>query len=115
MSLENDVERMTKYFREKGIPHDPGYIYVLKAENGLYKIGKTKNVKKRISAIKTASPVKIEIHLLFQSSDMNKAEGMLHEMFSEFREIGEWFRIGEKEFQRIYEREGDHILLRCYM
>ena len=87
--MSNEVEKVTDFYKERGIKHNTGYVYILEAANGLYKIGKTNNPKSRIRTIKTSSPVKISLYRLFQSSDMDIAESMLHDFFSDFREIGE--------------------------
>lgn len=113
--MENEVNKIAKFYNERGIKHNPGYVYILSSDNGLYKIGKSKDPKGRINTLKTASPVKIELYRLFMSSDMDDAEAMLHYMFSDFREIGEWFRLSEKELQELNDREGDHLLTHCFI
>lgn len=110
-----EVQKAINLYEERGITYDFGYVYLVKAENGLYKIGKSKNVAQRFKSLKTASPVKLELFLTFQTSDMTQAEEMLHFIFSEFREIGEWFRLGKEEILEILDREGDHVLSRCYI
>lgn len=113
----SQVEGILEFYKESGFRHDRrvGYVYVVKAENGLYKIGKTQNPKSRISSLQTSSPVKLDLFCLFYSSDMDTAEIMLHDMFEETREIGEWFRLTDSHIDDLNRREGDHILERCFV
>jgi hypothetical protein len=112
---KNDVDRISEFYAERGIKHNPGYVYVLKAANGLYKIGKSKNPSQRISNIKTSSPERLEVYAVFSSSDMDMGEVCLHLMFEEKREMGEWFRLNQDDLDSIEERGVDHILLRCFI
>lgn len=113
--MKNEVERALEAYQELGVTADVGYIYILKATNGLYKIGKTQNLNNRIKTIRTASPVKIEVYRVFQSTEYSKIELHLHSLFSDFREIGEWFRLTDEELATIDEIQGDHTLLPCYL
>jgi hypothetical protein len=113
--MKNEVERAIEAYGELGVKPDVGYIYILKAANGLYKIGKTQNLNSRIKTIRTASPVKIEVYRVFQSTEYSKIEIHLHRLFSDFREIGEWFRLTNAELETVDEIQGDHTLLPCYV
>ena len=74
------------------------YVYFIEADNGLVKIGKSKDVRKRLSALRGASP--INLRLLF-SIDCNgqaiKTEKHFHKMFAAKRKHGEWFGLNKKE------------------
>lgn len=111
----NEVEKVTQFYKERGIKHNVGYVYVLKADNGLYKIGKSKDPSGRIKSLYTASPAKLEIYRIFLSSDYHAAEEALHEEFKDYREVGEWFRLPQVELDSLNSRPDDHFLLSCYI
>lgn len=113
--MKSEVEKALEFYKERGIKSNPGYVYILKADNGLYKIGMSSNPKGRIKAIRTASPVKVVLYRLFYSSNMADAEAMLHLMFEDFRVCGEWFNLSNVELEILNDREGDHILEHCYI
>ena len=54
------------------------------------KIGRAKDVQSRLSSIQSSNPYKLELIASFFF--FGHAEKMLHEMFAEHRERGEWFR-----------------------
>ena len=74
-----------------------GFIYLIRAENGLYKIGKTKDLEKRIKPFHVDFPMKWEMVYSFQSPDYGLAESFLHIRFSEKRDVGEWFRLSNED------------------
>jgi predicted Zn-dependent protease with MMP-like domain len=113
--MKNEVERALEVYKELGIKADVGYVYILKAENGLYKIGKSRSPQTRVNNIRTASPVKIEVYRVFMSTEYSDTEIRLHELFADFREIGEWFRLTDEELLTIDEMQGDHTLTPCYL
>lgn len=71
------------------------YTYLLEA-NGLYKIGKTKNIKRRINQLRTASP---DIKLLaYIDLDIEKE---LHQILYPFRYKLEWYKLNNPD--EVYE------------
>lgn len=78
--------------------NDWKHIYVILSENGNVKIGVSKNVEKRISAIKGASGYKIkDCFVTEKCSNAFEIEKMAHEYFKEKRLFGEWFKADFKE------------------
>lgn len=75
----------------------PGYIYILKADNGLYKIGLTNSPAPRISSLIKQSPVKAELLHLIPTEDMKPAEDRLHAKYAHLRRIGEWFALTDTD------------------
>lgn len=72
----------------------PGHIYVLKSwATGLYKVGCTRDLKRRLAEFETGSPEKLTLEISFHVSDMYAAEKNLHEMYSKWRSKGEWFEL----------------------
>ena len=73
------------------------YTYLL-AANNLFKIGKTKNIKKRLSILGTASP---DIQLIdFCNEDIEK---QLHIIFKDKRYKKEWFKLEKEDLKGIEE------------
>lgn len=97
-TLEAQIARPKKKVNDYKI----GYVYLIKAENGLYKIGRSKTPDARISTItKTIGPMEIQtIHTAFYP-DCYKAESELHQMFKEKRRRGEWFELTDKEVMAV--------------
>lgn len=69
--------------------------YILFAR-GLYKIGKTNNIKTRLNILRTANP-DIEILYLIQ----NDVEAILKKMFKNKRYKREWFRLEAEDLMLI--------------
>ena len=74
-----------------------GHVYFIGAENGLYKIGKAKNIKSRIKGFGQMFPIEWRLEHSFQTNDYTKAEKYLHEKFSEKRVRGEWFQLSTED------------------
>ncbi len=74
-----------------------GYVYFIKAENGLTKIGETISPKSRYSNIKSMVPMYTEFLFAVKTDNAPGLEEKLHEKFSNKREMGEWFRLSEKD------------------
>jgi hypothetical protein len=71
-----------------------GWVYILQA-GPFYKIGKTKNVDRRVGQLATLPPFDIEIIHTIKTKDMGQLELELHEKFAEKRKRGEWFELEE--------------------
>jgi hypothetical protein len=78
-----------------------GYVYLLLADNELYKIGKSKYLTKRIFKFGVKLPVKVSLVCAFRSIDYSDAEKSLHERYKEKRDHGEWFRLSKKDIRDI--------------
>lgn len=74
-----------------------GYVYIIRSEVGLYKIGRTRKLERRLGQIRTFSPVPTEIYYSRHVRDSLDLEKILHKVFVKRREHGEWFRLGEAE------------------
>jgi hypothetical protein len=80
-----------------------GGVYVLRAVGtGLFKIGMSNgDVMQRVASIQTNTPN--EIHVEHTKSDPNplQLEKSLHNMFSDKRVRGEWFRLSKTDLMKI--------------
>lgn len=73
-----------------------GYIYLIQAETGHYKIGRSRNVPERMRLFSVKLPFKFEILHQFPCQDMYTAESDLHEIFADKRVNGEWFSLSSE-------------------
>lgn len=71
-------------------PPKVGFVYFIKSA-GLVKIGFTVDLQQRVSAIKNGNPH--ELTLIGSMPGTDDTEYFLHQMFSKYRQSGEWFRI----------------------
>jgi len=85
----------------------PGIVYVAKC-NGAYKIGLSKNPRRRLKEIERekGSPVKLVYEL--HTSEMYQTESALHHLFWNRHLEGEWFNLDEADLEYIawIQREG---------
>ena len=75
----------------------PGYVYLILAENGLYKIGKAKNITERMKPFSVEFPMRWELVHSFHSDNYTAAEMNLHEKFQDRRAVGEWFGLAPED------------------
>jgi hypothetical protein len=69
-----------------------GYVYYLKAENGLYKIGRTRNVKQRMAHL-LKLPMKCELTHVMLCENAAEAEADTHAFNADLRVNGEWYDL----------------------
>ena len=88
------------------------YVYLLYSESGLYKIGVSNDVEKRMSTLRTGSGYQLSCLAYYKTKDKpTTVERTLHKLFAEFRVLGEWFdfpkdRFSIEKFESILERYG---------
>jgi hypothetical protein len=70
-----------------------GHIYFIQnAVTGNVKIGRAKDVTKRLQALQTASDCPLRLLFSLDVHQMVTEERILHERFSDYHITGEWFR-----------------------
>lgn len=89
----------------------PGSVYLLRADNGLFKIGRSVVPESRAAELQTASPVAISLIHVISTSDCVELERLLHVHFSGRRVRGEWFELSPGDVElirqvRTWRREG---------
>ncbi len=65
------------------------HLYFISNGNGHLKIGRSKDVKKRITSMQTSNHTKLGV--IFIAEQKGFLESILHSCFSEERVMGEWF------------------------
>lgn len=79
-----------------------GYVYVARAENGLHKIGRSKNPEDRVRGFAGAiMPFIIELVHTIPSNDYVQAEKLLHQRYAHCRRVGEWFDLSERDLDKL--------------
>ena len=101
----NGVTRQAVYYQVKGYHRktNHGVCVYFVACNGFVKIGKTTNLKRRMSTISTNSTSEPE--LLFTVDGDHETQ--FHDQFSEYRHRMEWFRVEGTLKQFIQDRMGN--------
>lgn len=74
-----------------------GYVYIIRADTGQYKIGRTNNVPNRMKLFTVKLPFNFEIIHCFPCEDMYETEAWLHDFFAEKRTNGEWFNLSQAD------------------
>jgi hypothetical protein len=74
-----------------------GWVYILRAETGVCKIGKTTNPKERARFFEIKLPFAVEVLHLIRCGNMHAAERMLHAYFAGKRVNGEWFNLTDDD------------------
>lgn len=70
-----------------------GFVYLIKSNEGVYKIGRTTNINKRLTQLQVASSVPLKVLWFKHFSNAPEVEKMLHETFKEYQYQGEWFKL----------------------
>lgn len=92
------------------------YIYLIQNKETLkYKIGVSKNPKKRLKQLQTGSGEDLIIKEIYKSDIARKIESTFHNRYSHVRKRGEWFDLSISEEVEFIEKcmkiERDIILL----
>ena len=75
----------------------------MKAENGYYKIGRSKNVPARQKQLNREFPIKIEVIHQFWANDYISREKDLLFLFQDKQQEGEWFALDQGDIETIME------------
>lgn len=83
---------------------EKSYVYLIKISNeGIYKIGVSKDVNKRVKQLQTGNPEKIEIIKTFLSKYPYKIESVLHRRYKYKNVQGECFYLEQKDIDNFDE------------
>lgn len=74
------------------------HVYLIQeTENGYYKIGVSKNPKKRVKQLNTGNSSMLKLVMSYESEIANKIEKTLHRKYSHLSKEGEWFDLSVSE------------------
>ena len=80
------------------------FIYLIESlETGQFKIGKAKNVERRLKNLQTGNGGKLIIVEKFKSCYVNKLETYLHNIFKHEKTVGEWFTFSHGDVVKFKE------------
>lgn len=88
----------------KQIRQQACFVYLVRAENGLVKIGKTSDMERRFKTLDTMCPVDLEIVGCISSELADELEDKLHAEFDDVRVKGEWFALSLDNIESIKQR-----------
>ena len=84
------------------------YVYFAEADNGFVKIGKSKNIRKRIAELRSSSPIPLRLlHVIDCYGLAAKIERQFHGMFKSKLHHGEWYRLTLKDKMEITKIDTD--------
>jgi predicted GIY-YIG superfamily endonuclease len=72
-------------------------VYLIRGNDGRYKIGIAKNPQRRIRQLQTGNSDKLKLIEVYQSENASKIEAALHMQYSPDKLIGEWFDLSISE------------------
>ena len=99
---QDAIDKYNQAHRKENKKDSSGCIYFLGREECV-KIGKTKNIDGRVEALKSYVPFKAELLHSIRSKNVIQDEKKFHKIFAEKRINGEWFKLEEKDIQKIKE------------
>lgn len=82
------------------------FVYLMRADNGLTKIGLTDNLDRRVKSLQSSSPVEINLIGYIKTATAEMLEGELHNQFSKWRAHGEWFSLTDEQCLQIISEHG---------
>jgi len=83
--------------------YQPGYVYILAIRGipGVYKIGESTNVNRRIKELTAGRRYELDAVLIVDAKDKYSLEQIAHTMCEEYRVSGEWFALPEGAIGKI--------------
>ncbi len=84
-------------------------VYVLECQ-GLFKIGKTTDLRYRAEQLQTASPFDFHLAHTIYSEDYAAIEMAMHRIFATRRVRGEWFALSQADIERIQSWTAEEVI-----
>jgi hypothetical protein len=78
-----------------------GFVYIVRGDNGLAKIGRTRQLRGRIQMIRSSSAVAIDVIRVYDAENYRALEPALHQFAEGRLERGEWFRLSDDDLARV--------------
>ena len=96
MRIQKEQDAITKVDGTYGLNnerHRDG-VYLIES-SGFYKIGRSKDIKKRMASLQTASPTEMKLVCTYYpvNISIDRMERCLHKEFADYRGMGEWFKM----------------------
>ena len=87
-------------YLQRIVNNTPEYVYLIKTNSGIHKIGMTTDTAKRITAFR-GLPFQVEYVCIIQSNKARELESQLHQQFAQKRINGEWFNLSPEDVEHI--------------
>lgn len=102
-TLADDQRKAAAWERVERRNYTPesGWVYILKAATGHYKIGRTKNPDSRLETFGIKLPFEVEYDTLLECTDHIGYELYLHTLYAHKRVNGEWFSLSQQDIEDI--------------
>lgn len=99
--IEDEIEQLISKFGINGFEKDKfeGYVYLITYDDVNYKIGKSNDIKKRLSAFNFPKELKL-VHCI-KSISYSELEKQLHDYFRTKKVKGEWFKLEPEDIDFI--------------
>jgi len=81
-------------------------VYLVRAENGLVKIGKTVDIVSRFASLNSGSPLALRLITICRTPFAGDLEKHLHTSYKHKRVRGEWFSLSEEDIISIRKNHG---------
>lgn len=98
-AIQADKRRMRERQQKNG--SKPGYVYLIRAESGYFKIGRTVNPDDRMKTFGVKLPFEVKFECVVNAENMIQLERDLHERFADKRINGEWFNLNDADVEYI--------------
>lgn len=104
--LQQNEEKEREMFRRSGsvskkhLDRTVGVVYLIRSD-GLVKIGRTSNLKNRLSQFRSTLPNPFELIHTIDSTDTDALERALHHAYGEQNHHCEWFTLSEHDIDEI--------------
>jgi len=109
--MEYDIRKKKERLKEFRIPNTKGYIYFLKPQNeeGPIKIGRARNIKRRISHLQTSLPYDLKLIGYIETSNYIKLENEIHRIYQTKNLKREWYNLNLIEVESIIKKHNGEI------
>jgi len=100
---DENVSRSATTGRGPNVPYSRnGHVYLLRSENGYFKIGRSTDIEKRVKNLQREFPIKIVLVAAIPTESPPSLERELHGLFSEKRlSQHEWFSLNDEDVEYI--------------
>jgi hypothetical protein len=104
--MEFDIYTKKIILNKFAIKDSAGYVYFIrrKDQNSLIKIGRAKNIFKRISQLQTSSSCDLDLIGYIETDNCVSLETKIHKEYREKRVKREWFSISEEDAKSLINR-----------
>lgn len=98
-NIDYAISNGTHANRGKKETEKEGYIYLLEADTGETKIGRTKELDERMYHFTTKLPMDLRVIYYVKTDDSYALERRLHGRYSNQRTRGEWFNLTKEDIE----------------